>query len=151
MGRYDRITGLIWFALGSGMAIEGIRLELGTLQLPGAGFMPFLVGSLLALSGLILTVWVTLKEKENDDQIWKWRNLKNLALPILSLFVYAFVMEDLGFLVTTFLFQFVMLKWTAPKRWLSPLLSSLLIALCCYLGFSVWLKVPLPRGLLGIG
>lgn len=150
MGRYDRIIGLIWFALGGGMAIEGINLGLGKSHLPGIGFMSFLVGSLLGLCGLILTIWVTLKEKENDDKIWEGQNWKNLVLPILSLFVYAFLMEDLGFLITTFLFQFFLLKLTAPKRWLSPLLSSLLIVLCCYLIFSVWLKVPLPKGFLGI-
>ncbi len=150
MRRYDQIIGLIWFALGSGMAIQGINMGLGYSHLPGIGFMPCLVGSSLGLCGLILTIWVTLKEKENDDKIWEGQNWKNLVLSILSLFVYAFLMEGLGFLITTFLFQFFLLKLTAPKRWLRPLLSSLLIALCCYLIFSMWLKVSLPKGFLGI-
>ncbi len=150
MRRYDQIIGLIWFALGSGMAIEGINLGLGNLNLPGTGFMSFLVGGTLGLCGLILTIWVSLKEKANEDKIWEGKNWKNLVFPILSLFVYAFLMEGLGFLITTFLFQFFLLKLTAPKRWLGPLLSSILIAICCYLIFSIGLKVTLPKGFFGI-
>jgi putative tricarboxylic transport membrane protein len=146
MTKYDRIIGLIWFVLGSGMAIEGISLGLGKSHLPGIGFVPFLVGSSLGVCGLILMLLVTLKGKQTDDKIWKGQNWKNLILPILSLFIYAFLMERLGFLITTFFFLFFLFKLTAPKKWLSPLLTSLLVAVSCYFIFSLWLNVPLPKG-----
>lgn len=151
MRRYDQITGLIWFAVGSGMAIEGIKLGLGKLQLPGVGFMPFLVGGVLGSCGFVLTILATLKEKGDGDEVWREQNWRNLVLPLLSLLFYVLLLESLGFLVTTFLFQFFLLKLTAPKSWLSPVLTSLLIAFCSYFIFSLWLKIPLPKGIWGIG
>jgi putative tricarboxylic transport membrane protein len=146
MSKYDRIIGLIWFILGSAMAIEGISLGLGKSSLPGIGFVPLLVGSSLGVCGLILMLLVTLKGKQSDDDIWKGQNWKNLVLSILSLFIYAFLMESLGFLITTFFFLFFLFKLTAPKKWLGPLLTSLLVSVSCYLIFSLWLNVSLPKG-----
>lgn len=103
------------------------------------------------MCGLALMLLATLKRKEDDDKIWKGINWKHLLLPILSLFIYAFLMERLGFLITTFLFLFFFFKLTAPKRWLSPLFASLLIAVSCYFIFSLWLKVALPNGFWEIG
>jgi putative tricarboxylic transport membrane protein len=151
MKRYDQIIGLIWFALGSGMAIEAIHLGLGELHLPGIGFMPFLVGVSLGLFGFILTVLATVKGKRDDSKIWEGQNWKNVVLPLLALVIYVVLMEPLGFLPTTFLLQFFLLKLTAPKRWFVPMVTSLLIVFFCYLIFSLWLKIPLPKGLFRIG
>lgn len=146
MSKYDRIIGFIWFVLGSGMAIEGINLGLGKSSLPGIGFVPFLVGSSLGVCGLGLVLLVTLKGKRSDDKIWDVQSWKNLVLSILSLFVYAFLMDHLGFLLTTFFFLFFLFKLTASKKWLGPLLTSLLVTVSCYLIFSLWLNVSLPKG-----
>jgi putative tricarboxylic transport membrane protein len=151
MRKYDRIIGLIWFVLGCGMAIEGIHLGLGKSSLPGIGFVPLLVGSSLGVCGLTLMLLVTLKGEQSDDKIWKGQNWKNLFLSIVSLFIYAFLMERLGFLITTFFFLFFLFKMTAPKKWLGPLLTSLLVAVSCYLIFSLWLNVSLPKGVFEIG
>jgi putative tricarboxylic transport membrane protein len=101
--------------------------------------------------GLALTLLAVLQRKEGDDKIWKEQNWKNFVLPILSLLIYALILERLGFLITTYLFLFFLFKLTAPKKWLSPLLTALLISVSCYFIFSVWLKVSLPNGFLKIG
>ena len=151
MKRYDRIIGLIWFVMGGGMAIEGLHLGLGKSNLPGIGFVPFLVGSSLGVCGLALMVLVTLKGKTADKKIWEGQNWRNIVLPILALVLYAFLMEHLGFVITTFLFLLFLLKLTDPKRWLNPMLAAALISLCCYILFSVWLEVPLPKGFWTVG
>jgi putative tricarboxylic transport membrane protein len=151
MGKYDRVIGIIWLVLGGAMAIEGLNLGLGKISLPGIGFVPFLVGSSLGVCGLVLMLLAILKAEEGDENTWKGPNWKNLILPISSLVIYALIMERLGFLITTFLFLFFLFKLTAPKKWLSPLLTALLISLSCYFIFSLWLKVSLPSGFLKIG
>jgi putative tricarboxylic transport membrane protein len=151
MKRCDQIVGFIWFALGSGMALEAIHLGLGELRLPGIGFMPFLVGVLLAVSGCVLTLFATLKGKEGDDKSWAGENWKNIILPLLALFIYIGLMEPLGFLLSTFLLIFFLFKMTAPKKWLAPLVTSGVIVFFSYLIFFVWLKVPLPKGFFGVG
>jgi putative tricarboxylic transport membrane protein len=151
MGKYDRVIGMIWLVLGGAMAIEGFNLGLGKISRPGIGFVPFLVGSSLGLCGFVLMVWAFLKGEGADEVTWKGQNWKNLVLPVLSLVIYALIMERLGFLITTFLFLFFLFKLTAPKKWLSPLLTALLISVSCYFIFSLWLKVSLPSGFLKIG
>lgn len=150
MKRYDQIVGLIWLALGSAMAIEAVRLGLGGLHLPGIGFTAFLIGVSLGFSGLVLTVSATSKDKEGN-KVWAGQNWGNVMMTLLALLIYIFLMEPLGFLLATFLLLFVLFKITSAKKWFSPLLSSLTVVFWCYLIFFVWLKVPLPKGILGLG
>ncbi len=147
---YDQIFGLVWLALGSAMAINSVSLGLGTLHSPGIGFMPFIVGIALGSCGLVLTVLGSLAKKATGNT-WKKENVKKFVLPTLYLLIYCFILESLGFLLTTFLFQFFVLKLTAPKKWLNPVLTSLLIVGCSYFLFSFLLNVPLPKGFLEIG
>ena len=51
MRQQDRIGGLIWLVLGIAMCIESVELGLGKIRVPGAGFLPFLSGVLLAILG----------------------------------------------------------------------------------------------------
>lgn len=149
--RCNQIVGLIWLALGSGIALEAVHLGLGEWTLPGIGFMPFWVGVLLGSSGFILTLFATLKGKERDDKTWAGENWKNILLPLIALFIYVGLMRPLGFLLSTFLLIFFLFKMTAPKKWLSPLMTSVVVLFFSYLIFFVWLKVPLPKGFWGMG
>lgn len=151
MKRYDQVIGLVWFALGIGITMNAIHLGLGELRRPGVGFMAFLAGVLLGVSGFILTLLATLKGKEVGHKIWEGQNWKNIALPLLALSIYIFLLEFLGFLLTTFLSQFLLFRMIEPKKWFTPLISSVVIAFFSYLVFSVWLKISFPKGFLGIG
>jgi len=151
MRRWDQIIGLIWLALGIGITIEAIHLGLGELRFPGIGFMAFLIGISLGFSGFILTVFKTVKGKREDDKIWAGQNWKNVVIPLITLLIYIALLETLGFLIATFLLIFLLFKITTSKRWFSPLLTSLIVVLLSYLLFFVWLKIPLPKGVLGIG
>jgi putative tricarboxylic transport membrane protein len=150
MKRYDQIMGLIWFVLGSAIAIEALRLGVGEVRLPGIGFMPFLVGVFLGGFGFVLTLRAHLKGKEGD-RLWAGQNWKKVIVTLAALFIYISLMDPLGFLVSTFLLNFVLFKVTAPKKWFSPLLTSAAVVFSCYLIFFLWLKVPLPKGILELG
>ncbi len=150
MKKNDRILGLIWFILGSAIAIEALRLGIGDVRLPGVGFMAFLIGVSLGLSGLLLTLWATFKGKV-ESKLFAGQNWKNVIITLLSLSFYIFVMEHLGFVLSTFLLLFVLFKITAPNKWFSPLLTSVVVVFSCYLIFIVWLKIPMPKGILQLG
>lgn len=150
MSRYDQIIGVIWFALGIGMAIEGVNLGLGKASLPGIGFVPFVVGVSLGVCGVVLTVLVSIAKKDIDASK-KEQNWKFIIFAIFSLLIYASLLEEVGFLITTFLFMFFLLKMTSSKKWLIPFISALFIATVSFLIFSFWLSVSLPKGFWGIG
>ncbi len=151
MKKPDKVFGLVWFVFGVVITIEAFRLGIWKDGSPGSGFIPAIVGVLLGLSGFILTVSATFLKGEEAGEGVLWGNLKNVILPLAVLFIYIFLLPFLGFLSATFLFQFSLLKLTAPRRWVGPILTSLLVVFFCHLVFSVWFKLQLPHGILGIG
>lgn len=150
MRRPDQIVGWVWLALGIGIAVEALDLGLGELHMPGIGFMPFLVGVSLGLSGLILLITATAKGK-GEERIWQGQRWKNVVLPVSALLAYIFLMEPLGFLISSFFLMFFLFKITAPGKLISPLVSSAAVVFLSYMIFFVWLKVTLPKGFLGLG
>ena len=120
---------------------------MGHLRDPGKGFIPFLSGILLA--GLSLTIFIrSILKKEKESAFGK--DWKKGVWVIGSLIIYALVLEKLGFLVTTFIFLILSLLSFQPRKLLSAFLVSLFTVLISYLVFSLWLKVQLPKGILGI-
>jgi putative tricarboxylic transport membrane protein len=65
-----------------------------------------------------------------------------------ALFLYALVLEPLGFVLTTFLFMVLVLR-LEPRRWVFIIPSAIGATLFFFVLFKVLLRVPLPSGLLG--
>lgn len=150
----DPVGGLIWLVLGVCFCIGSIKFRLGNFEKPGPGFMPFISGALLGLFGLILMVSsivqrLRVEEEQDDKEAWVKENRKKVVLILIALFGYGFLLELLGFLVTTFIFLFFLFKLTEPKRWAMPLVISGITVILSYLFFAIWLKSSFPRGILG--
>jgi putative tricarboxylic transport membrane protein len=154
---YDRVGGLIWLLLGVGFCIGSVRLDLGSLEMPGPGFIPFLSGALLALTGLVLLLFPspyesTEKEKlEIEDRGGLKKHWKKFIFVLLALFSYLFLLEILGFLITSFLFLFFLLKLTEPKGWVRPLFYSGGVIILSYIIFILILECPFPIGIFRLG
>ena len=151
MKKCDFAHGLFWLSLGLYICFESVRLRLGAVQRPGAGFMPFLSGLLMGFLGLLLFFQSFSKGLEEDQQIeigdkWKKGNLKIFFFTLLACFGYLVSIEFLGFILTTFIFLYFLFKVTAPKRWLMPLLLTGAAVTVSYLVFIFWLKCQFPKG-----
>ncbi|OLE38406.1 MAG: hypothetical protein AUG00_05555 [Candidatus Rokubacteria bacterium 13_1_20CM_2_70_7] len=59
---------------------------------------------------------------------------------------YAFALEPLGFLATTFLFLAVLFGAAQPQRWVVSVALSVTTAVLTYVVFKIWLAVQLPSG-----
>jgi putative tricarboxylic transport membrane protein len=150
MQRYDLFGGILWLIIGATFAFGSIDLKLGSLQSPGPGFMPFLTGCALALMGLILAV----KEirQHSGGQGVSFRKFWPRGFgSLLTAALYSFSIGYLGFLLSTFLLIFFLLKIMGSRKWLSPFLISILTTVGSYLLFDVWLQIRFPAGLFGIG
>lgn len=152
MGRHDRVGGLIWTVLGILICIGSVKLRLGNFHKPGPGFMPFLSGVLLGLFGLILMFSTLLKRLEEEEEIkdrkiWVKGNWKNFLFSLSALFGYVLLLEPIGFILTTFLFLFFLIKIIEPKGWLMPLIISGATVTSSYLIFTLWLKLQFPKGI----
>jgi putative tricarboxylic transport membrane protein len=150
MKRVDLVISLIWIILGINICMGSIKLTLRDFHNPGPGLVPFLTGVFLALFGLILMFSSILEEPEDEEKlVWVKETWKRVLLTLLALCGYGLLLELLGFLITTFLFFFFLVKLAEPKKWMTPIVFSGVTAILCYLVFSVGLKSQLPRGILG--
>lgn len=65
---------------------------------------------------------------------------------ILIIVISAYILEPLGFTVTSVFLLFTYGMLLGEKRWLRNLILSIIISLFLYLFFGVLLQVNLPRG-----
>jgi putative tricarboxylic transport membrane protein len=156
MKKYFLADGVIWVLLGIGICFGSIELKLGNFHTPGAGFLPFLAGALLAIFGLILMLGTLFSQARGEKNAESLKDLarrhrKRALKPLLTVLVllgYILLLEPLGFLLTTFVCLLVLFKLSEPRKWLMPILLSASTAILSYLIFSVWLQSQLPKGLL---
>jgi putative tricarboxylic transport membrane protein len=148
MTKAGRISGLLWLVFGVIVSIESHRLGLGTLNRPGPGFLFFWVGILLSIMSLIILMrtWMTTKEAEDGGLASGKKNIVKIILVLISLFLYALLMERLGFVVVTLLLFIFLLGIVEKKRWG---FTSLAVTAAAYLLFDTALHSQLPKGLLG--
>lgn len=150
MRKRSRVGGLFWLILGLGISIESFKLNLGNLRKPGPGFLPLLAGLVLGLLGAILIISnypEESKEERMRANIWEKQNWRLFLFTLCALFGYVFLLKLLGFLLTTFIFLFLLYKLTEPKHWLLPLILSGGIVSLSYLIFCIWLQCQFPKGI----
>jgi putative tricarboxylic transport membrane protein len=150
MKRADRISGTFWFFFSAFVSIESYRQGLGTLHEPGPGFLSFWTGVVMGIMSIAVLVqaWTTMEPGRAEGSLFGKKNPLKIAFVILSLFLYAFFMEVLGFIPITLLLFIFLLRWIERKKWGLTLLVSITVTGMSYLLFEVWLKAQLPRGLL---
>ena len=148
--------GFVWLVLGAGFCIGSFRLKIGGLHNPGAGFIPFLVGTLLITLGLIMVVsnqfGPRTRMEERVGRKSGREDRKHLFIPFLTLLTlvgYVILLEPLGFVLSTFFLLFLLFKISAPQTWLLPIGLSMSTVIISYLIFSVWLQSQFPKGILG--
>ncbi len=149
MKNRDQTSSLVWMFTGIPVCLISYGLNLGDWQKPGPGFLPFLAALVLTILSAIVFLQATLKgSKETARGFVLFRNWK-IPATMGVLFAYAYFIDLIGFLVSTYLL-FIFLLWGVErlKGWKAFGLS-LLFTVVGYLLFQVWLKVPMPIGFLG--
>jgi putative tricarboxylic transport membrane protein len=143
----DRLVGSGAFVGGLVVAFVSYGLGLGDFRMPGPGAWPFILGLVFAVLGgwLWLHPEVTPAATEQGESRWA-----ALAICLVSFFGYAFLLEPLGYLVTTILLMIVQLRWVEGRTWTVTLSTSVLAAVVSFVTFGVWLKVSLPAGIIPI-
>lgn len=151
MGKADRISGIFFLIFALITIIKSYRLGLGKIVEPGAGFLFFWAGIVLAIMSLVI-IFSTFDRKkagELDKPILGEISFRKIILVLAAVFLYALLIETLGFiLVTVTLFVFI-LGVVEKKSWRFTILSSFIVTSAAYLLFKTWLQTQLPAGILG--
>ncbi len=145
---YDLISSLFWFLVGLGFVAGGFRYGFGSWHEPGPGLLPVVFGTVLGVLSLTLSIIsLTTGEEPEKKAFWEakgsWRTVLAVSL---SLVGYLALFKLLGFILTTFLFLFFLLKFIGKKGWLISVSLALVLSFFCYAFFSHLLGSPLPKG-----
>jgi putative tricarboxylic transport membrane protein len=122
MDKANRASGLFWFIFSVFISYHSYKLGLGILRQPGPGFLFFWTGIVVAILSLTVIVRSFRKRAadESKESVFARWNVTKIALVLLSLFLYALLMEPLGFLIVTlllFLFLLGPLRKRGGRLW----------------------------------
>jgi putative tricarboxylic transport membrane protein len=154
MKKYELISSLGWMFAGLIFLIGSTSFGLGELSEPGPGFFPFLMSLCLVFFSLAHFVGSLrkhhLSHTPTGQRFWpEMKYLTRIVLIVFLVLMYILAMNFVGFVPTTFLFMFILLKCIEPRRLRSVFLISAVTTGFTYAVFELWLRVNLPRGFLG--
>lgn len=150
MNKAETVTGAVVLALGIWILVEAVKFPYFLEGVPGPGFLPLWVSFGIIGTGLVLTAQGIRRRLVPQEEImWPdaagWRRV---GLMLGALAVSLLVLEKLGFMVTTTLFMAVVVFCLGVRSWRMLASVPLLSAIGLYGIFAVWLRVPLPKGIL---
>jgi putative tricarboxylic transport membrane protein len=150
VGRIFFYCNLFWLLFSVLTCVEAYRLTLGNINDPGPGFFPFGAGLtmlILSLAALFQPMARKQKvEKTTPQEPFRWWNI---VIILAAITAYAFSLERIGFLITTFLFICLLLKVVEPQTWKTAILGGLITTLSANLVFNVIFRTHIPSGILG--
>jgi hypothetical protein len=157
MKKYQLFVTIFWIALGLFISVYSYtKLNIGKLDSPGAGMMPFLLG--IIFSGLAIYKLIA-SSMRNDvsEELPKETDKKpaeeskiHFNKPVLivaALFAYALLLEPLGFIPTTFLTMTILFRSAGFKKWHIAAICSGIVVIITYFLFT-YLGVRFPAGIL---
>ena len=144
LGR-DRAAAAVLLVFGVVALEEARKLRFGSIARPGPGFFPVVLAAAFALVCLVLLV-KALRARGPEAEAGASLGWHKIVAAMAALFVYAFLLEPLGFVVATFALLLFFFKALERQRWLTAVAGSLVTAFLTYLVFKVWLHVQLPAG-----
>jgi hypothetical protein len=148
----DALGGLLLLLFGVATAVLSLQLPLGTFRAAGSGLFPLCLGLLLALlAGLyLLHLRVQAARSHADPPHAERPAMGRLACFLSAVAAATLLLTPLGFPLTAFLLMVALLRTLEFRRWSGNLLISLLTALVAHLLFVQWLRIPLPKGWIGL-
>ncbi len=151
MRRADQVTGILLLVFSLALMEGSRRLPPSGTFGPGAGFLPFWLGALLA--GLSILLLVTARRQPvaaADKRLFPHRQgLIPVGATIGGLAAYILLLERLGFLLGTGLLTAFLLGVVEREKWPTAVLVAVLNSVGLYVVFRLLLGVSLPKNVLG--
>jgi len=152
--RDEVIVGFVIFIFGGITAVLSLKMPIGTFRIPGSGMFPLLLGILLMiLSGTFVLKPFSqnkAKQPEKGSSIESSESPRALILFLGTMTLVTLFFNKLGYPLSALLLMLALLRILGVKRWTLTLPLSFMTAVVCYFLFVHWLKIPLPKGWIGI-
>ncbi len=149
MQRLDRVGAIVCLVIAGIVLWQSMKVPMGNIRQPGPGFLPFWVGVILALLSVILWFQAGFRKPAGEPVRFlsgegKW---PYVAAAGIGLLIYTFLLELLGFIISTFLLLIFLFRVIGKQKWWVGVTGAILVTFFTHLIFKVALKVQLPRGL----
>jgi putative tricarboxylic transport membrane protein len=149
----DFASGLVLLALGLFLAFQSIRLPLWGGSGPEAGFYPLTIAVIIVSLSLFLVLKSGIFTRPNGEEKLTAQGMEKIRLHkvfayLVLMLLYGILVESLGFLITSALLLFLILKFVERQGWKATLLVGVPSIVISYALFVYFLQVPLPRGFL---
>jgi len=153
LSRDEIIGGAVIFLFGAVTTVLSLGMPIGTFRKSGTGMFPLILGILLMfLSGLFL-LRLFLKTRATPEKSSAGEipgSSKQLVLFFGTMVLVTLFFNRLGYPLSSFLLMLALLRILGVKRWRFNFPLSFITAIVCYFLFVQWLKIPLPKGWIGI-
>jgi hypothetical protein len=143
----DRVAAVVFLLVGGYVVGAGFALDMGTLQKPGPGFQPFVLGVLfVGLAGVYLVAACRAPRKAAAP--WPLAYWRRPLLASGAILFFWLCLAWIGFPATTLVFLVFWLAVIEGESWKRIVLVSVSATACLYLVFTVVLRIRLPLGTL---
>jgi putative tricarboxylic transport membrane protein len=145
----EKVTGLLLILFALFVILESRRYPLGTIDNPGPGFLPLLLGVAMAMMSVALSARVWKKRSsEASRPFWPERGeLVKVTLAFVVILLFTILLEITGYMINIFFLFLILLRPIGRQKWTWSIAISLGATGVCYLLFEKWLMIPLPRGI----
>jgi len=154
VNRDEIAGGIVIFLFGMATALLSLGMPIGTFRMAGTGMFPLLLGILLMSLSCLFVFKLLYQGKKT---IVKRDSVAMVSGPPVQLILFFGTMvlataffNQLGYPLTSFLLLLMLLRTLGMKRWTFNIFLSFMTAVVCYFLFVQWLKIPLPKGWIGI-
>jgi len=151
----DEISGgIILFLFGGITTLLSLRMPIGTFRSAGTGLFPLCLGLLLitlSLFFLIITFSKTEAAKKiQETKITVPESTMRVALFLGVTALTVLFLNKTGFLISAFFLMALLIRILGFRRWIPNISLSIITAVASYFLFVQWLKIPLPKGFIGL-
>jgi hypothetical protein len=123
--------------LGSGWTSDG----------PGAGYFPFYIGLITAISGLGVLYQALLGKNRNTEIFVDGEQFKRVMSVLVPAAVYVLAIQVIGIYVASAIYIALFMVILGKYSWVRSVIVALAVAVLFFCLFEVWFKVPLFKGM----
>jgi putative tricarboxylic transport membrane protein len=131
------------------VAFESWGLSLGDLNELGSGFFLFSGAILMGVLCIYQLVRGWRSPGKSGPGFSPYQDMKRLAWTLLISFFYVLFFNPFGFILTSAAFMLLLLALVGKESWLLAAVVAGVVVVSGYVIFDVFLRIPLPVGLLG--
>jgi hypothetical protein len=141
ISRDNFLAGGIFIALGGFFALESLNYELGSPIRMGPGYMPLVLGSVLAALGVAIVIAGLRKPEEHTNEPPSWRAIGLIAVAIIF---FGVCIRGLGFIPTVFITALLTASASSRSTLLGAGIIATALTLLSTLVFVFGLRLQVP-------